>query len=146
MFRKAGKTALTVLFIFTMIGILYPTLAMSQQSGQMQQSQVDVSDQELEQFVNAMQEVNTIQQEARNDMITAVESTGLTIETYNDLVKQMQGAETMDDVDASQEQMEKVQQAADSITTIQTSMRQEMQSAMNEEACRRCNSSNIILV
>lgn len=130
--RAAGKLLLTMVLVLAMLG-LRPELVRGQQPGQMQQTEIEVSDQELQQFASAMEEVNAIQENARNDMRVAVEESGLTIESYNQIVKEMKNAQTMADVSASEEEVEKVQDVADSISVIQTTMQQEMQEALQDE-------------
>lgn len=125
----AAGLILAVIFVL-------PQPALSQQRGNMQnQTQaMDISDQELEKFVKVQAKMTTIQDSARQNMVTAIQNTGLDVQTFNKISKQLQSAKSMEDVDASKDQMQKVQKASQEVQKIQKSMRQKQQQVLNDQA------------
>ncbi|MFO7891757.1 MAG: DUF4168 domain-containing protein [bacterium] len=133
MFYSVGKWGFAAGVIVAMFFSMSQT-ALSQQPGQMQQKQtIEVSDQELEKFMAVQGKMVTIQDSARQKMITAIEDVGLDLDTFNQTVEQMQSAESMDEVDASERQVQQVQEASREIQTIQNSLQQEVYKVMAEE-------------
>ncbi|NIV15599.1 MAG: DUF4168 domain-containing protein, partial [Aliifodinibius sp.] len=123
----------TAVLVVAMV-VMSPQIAWSQLPGQMQQQQkIQVSDQELQKFANAMEKVKSIQDSAQQQLIGAINDAGLDVETYNKTVKQMQKAKSMEGVQASQQQVKQVQQAAKEVKSIRTSAQQDMQKAIEGE-------------
>lgn len=90
-----------------------------------------VSDKEVEQFVAAVKEVQVINQESQQSMISAVQESGLDIQRFNQIYGAMQDPNT--DVEASDEEMEKFNKANTEIVSIQTEAQQEMEKKILEQ-------------
>ncbi len=108
----------------------------SQEASQMQQEKLEVSDVELNRFANALHKLQGIQDSTQQEMIAAVENTGLEVETYNQVMKELQNAESMEDVNASEEKVQQVQQAYQEVQEIQISQEQEIAEAIQEEGLK----------
>mgnify|MGYP006278335795 CR=1 FL=1 len=106
-----------------------------QQSGPLtkQQETIDVSDQELKEFIKVQNKLAVIQDSARQEMVAAIKGAGLDVKSFNKISKQMQGAQSMEDVDASADKVKKVQKAAGKVQSIQRSMQQKQQQTINNE-------------
>mgnify|MGYP006289931887 CR=1 FL=1 len=106
-----------------------------QQPGQMQQQapNIEVSDNELEQFVNLQEDLMAIRNNARKKMTEAIQDNGIDIQTFNKISKQMQNAESMKDVDASKSEVQKFQKASKSVMKVQQSIQKEQQKAIDDQ-------------
>lgn len=106
-----------------------------QQPGQMQQKapDIEVSDNDLEQFVNLQEDLMAIRKNARKKMTEAIQDNGIDIQTFNKISKQMQNAESMKDVDASKSEVQKFQKASKSVMKVQKSIQKEQQKAIDDQ-------------
>ncbi|MBD3226357.1 MAG: DUF4168 domain-containing protein [Caldithrix sp.] len=132
MFRSTMIQFITLTLAFTMIA-LAPRESVSQQPQRMQQPQVNVTDQELQNFNTALGKVTTIQRNAHKEMMVAVEDNGLKVETYNKILKQMRNAQGSGEVSASGAQIKKAQQASQQVQTIRNEMQKDLKTAIQGE-------------
>ena len=134
MSRFVSKCFLAIGLIVAVI-FMMPQPAIGQQSGQLnkQSESIKVSDQELESFVDLQEKLGAIQDTARQNMVAAIRDVGLDLNTYNKIAKQIKSAKSMDDINASKEQVQQVQNASGEVQQIQRNMRQKQQKAINEE-------------
>lgn len=98
-----------------------------------QQAASDVSDEELEQFVNVSSVVQEIQMEAQTEMIEIVENEGLEVDTYNQIAQAMQMGQSEDEIDVSSEDMERFENASATIQEMEMELEAEMTSAIEDE-------------
>lgn len=80
----------TKLLLLLIVTVLTPTLIMAQESSQMQapepiSSPEEVSDEELQRFAVSSDRIGVVQQEAREEIIAAVEESGLGMERFTEL-------------------------------------------------------------
>ncbi len=137
MFRSTFQWFVTMIMLLSVLAVA-PEKVFSQQPQQMPQRQnVDVSDQELQKFSNALEKVNTIQQNAQKEMVVAVNDAGLDVQTYNTAVKQMRNAQAPGEVELSEEKINKVQKASKNVQSIQEQMQQDVKNAIEEEDMKR---------
>jgi len=98
---------------------------------EMPDSQATLSEQQIEQFANAYQAIEIIQEEVQADMIEAVEAEGLTIEEFNAIAQSQQNPQSQAEVPP--EQLEQFAAAAEQITIIRTNAQAEIESAIQAE-------------
>ncbi|MEX2641369.1 MAG: DUF4168 domain-containing protein [Balneolales bacterium] len=104
-------------------------------AGQMQDQmpQIEVSDDELQSFVNIAVEARQIQSESQMEMLAVVEDEGIEVETYNQIAQGLQTGQSQDEIDVTPEDMDKFNRASESIGEIEQEMEQTMASAAEEE-------------
>lgn len=90
-----------------------------------QQPDIEVSDNELEQFVEVIEELQMINQEGQQKMIAAVEKGGMEIERYSEI--QMAQQDPSKPANASAEEMNKFNAANQELEKIQLQSQTEMQ-------------------
>lgn len=96
-----------------------------------QQQTTDVSDAELQQFASVAEQIQVMNQEAQQKMVGAVEGEGLEVERFSEI----QQAQQMPDqeVDATDEEMEKYNAALEELEEIQVQAQQDMQEKIQDE-------------
>ena len=129
--RKGFVVAGLIVAIIALVS--QPALSQKTSPFSKQQKTIDVSDQELQEFINVQDKLAAIQDSARQEMVVAIQDVGLDVKTFNKVSKQVQKAQSMQDVDAPKSQVQKVQKAAGKVQKIRKSMRQEQQQAINDE-------------
>ena len=108
--------------------------ALRKQMQQMQQQapDVDVSDQELEKFAGAVQEVQEIQRSAQQEMMTAIKDEGLEPQRFNEIMSNKRGqGQSQTEITAEEEQ--KFQAATQELQNIQSSTQQKTVAAIQDE-------------
>lgn len=113
------------------------------QMGQMQQQaapDIDVSDDEAEQFVDAAMDAQEVQMEAQKKMIGVIEEEGLDVETYQKIAQsnqmgqspqgQGQGQGQDEQSDISEGDMEKFESVSESLQEMQGEIQQEVVAAV----------------
>lgn len=98
-----------------------------------QQTATDVSDEELEQFVNVSSVVQEIQMEAQMEMIEIVENEGLEVDTYNQIAQAMQMGQSEDEINVSSEDMDRFESASATIQEMEMELESEMTAAIEDE-------------
>lgn len=127
--NRIAKT-LTIMFV----GLFTCSLAFAQQQQmppQQQQPPTDVSDDEIQLFVEASKEVSKIQQENEADMINAIEEEDLNVEQFNEIMSAQQGQEVENE--ASAEDMAAFNNAAQKIMKIQEDMQVDIEQVLNDQ-------------
>lgn len=124
----SGKaTVLSFLFIlFFSAGVM----AQVPMQGEQQQQQVntDFSEEELENFVDVYVKASEIQQENETVMMQAIEEEDLELERFNEILTARQSQESVQDIDATPEELASFNKAAEKIMEVQ----QEAQSEIND--------------
>jgi hypothetical protein len=93
--------------------------------------QTDVSDAELKKFASVQKHIQTIDMNAQQEMVTAVQEGGLSVERFNEIVEaQNDPAKT---ADPSEKEMNKVESTMKEIETIQTDAQQKMVKKIQDE-------------
>lgn len=103
--------------------------------GQMQQPTVDtdVSDEELEQFLDASAKAQEVQMGFQQQMIDIVEGEGIDVETYIQIAEGIQMGQAEEDIDVSESDMEKFRSASASIEEVGQEMDAQLAEAIEEE-------------
>ncbi|MEX2600365.1 MAG: DUF4168 domain-containing protein [Balneolaceae bacterium] len=104
-------------------------------NGQMQQPQmdIDVSEEELELFLDASERARSLQMDAEQEMLAVLEEEGLEVETYSTIAQSLQMGQPADSIDASAEDMARYENASVQIEEIGSAMDQDVTSAIEDE-------------
>ncbi len=102
---------------------------------QMQAPDIEVSDQELETFATVIEEAQQIQQGQQEKMKSAVEETGISLNRYSQIMRQMQSArrDTSQNVDMTNKEQQQIQEANQAVQQIQTKTQQQITEVIEEE-------------
>jgi hypothetical protein len=100
---------------------------------QKQATNIEVSDSDLKSFAKLQEDLISIRKDAREKMINAIEDKGIDLQKFNKISKQMRNAKSMNDIDASEAEVQKVQEASRSVRKIQQSIQQEQKKVINEQ-------------
>ncbi len=114
---------ITSLLLFTLIGVM-TAFAQSEQ-------QKEVSGEELKQFASAFQQVQTVNQQAQQKMVSTVEEEGLEVQRYNEIQQAQQDPNQEDN--ATDEELKQYEAATQELEKIQAQAQQEMQGKIIEE-------------
>lgn len=99
---------------------------------QPQQEQMsEISDEELQQFVAASQQIQTMNQQVQQQMVSAVQEGGLGVERFNEIQQSEQ--DPNQELDASNDEMKQYQESVERLKQIQVDAQQEMQAMIQEE-------------
>lgn len=98
-----------------------------QMPGNMQpQTDIEVSDEELDQFLEVSMMAREVQMGYQQEMMTAIEDEELALEIYNQIAQAVQMGQSPDEIDVSTENMEKYERANVVIEEIGTEMQEEI--------------------
>ncbi|MBD3274625.1 MAG: DUF4168 domain-containing protein, partial [Candidatus Marinimicrobia bacterium] len=92
---------------------------------------IDLSNAELQQFADAVESLQGIQQQARQDMLNAIQEEGLDANRYSQIMKSQQDPQST--IEVSDQEMEKFQAASEHIQEIEKDMRSTSMNAIEEE-------------
>ncbi|PKD44614.1 DUF4168 domain-containing protein [Rhodohalobacter barkolensis] len=95
--------------------------------------QVEVTDEELEEFVDVSTVAQEIQMEAQTDMVTVVEDEGLDVETYNVIAEARYNGQSDEELDVSADDLEKFDSASDRIGEMEEELDEKMAEAIEAE-------------
>ncbi len=94
---------------------------------------IDVSDEELEQFVEVSSVVQGVQMEIQMEMVSIVEDEGLEVETYNQIAEARQMGQADEELDVSPEELEKFESASESIAEVEKELESKMTTVVEDE-------------
>ena len=100
---------------------------------QQQAPQIEVSDDELESFVEVSTVAQQIQMEAQSDMVAVVEEEELTVETYNVIAESRYMDQPDDQLDVTQEELDKFEAASERIGEMERELDQAVAQAVEQE-------------
>jgi hypothetical protein len=115
-------TNLLFLFFFVITGV---NAQLPQQS-----QPTEVSDSELKQFATALIKIQSIEQQVQGKMVTAVNGAGIEVQRFSEILKATQDPNT--EVDASDKEIEKFDDANQAIEKIQNQAQHDMQNVVRE--------------
>ncbi len=92
----------------------------------------DVSDDEIQQIVQAIELMDPIQMEAQEKIEEAVQAENITAERFQQLMMAMQNPQMADEVDMTDEEMQKIQTLQPKLMEIQGEAQQEMMEKIEE--------------
>lgn len=99
---------------------------MSQQMPGMPESDVDVSDEELDLFLEASMEARDVQMKYQQEMMGAIEDEELALEVYNEIAQAIQTGQSPDEIDVSSDDMDRYDRASVVIEEIGQEMQEEI--------------------
>lgn len=126
------KMKLNLKALCVCIGLFAGTTAFAQtpQLPQAQETQVNVSDAELEKFAQAIQELQTAEQESQKKMIAVVEAQDLDIEKFNEIHQaKMQNQE----IEASEADLKKHGEAVAKLEELQPEIMKMMENIVTQK-------------
>ncbi len=123
----AGLTA--VVFAFFAV----PAEAQFQQPPQDAAPQIEVSDEELQDFVDASMNAQTVQAQFQQQMVEIVDEEGIDVETYNDIMRAQQMGSAEEDLDVSAEDIDNFENAFEQIQEVEQEMEVDIHNAIEEE-------------
>ncbi len=106
---------------------------MDQQFQPGQSAEIDVSDDELRQFVEVSSVAQEVQMEGQMEMVAIVEDEGLDVQTYNQIAEARYMGHSDDELEVSSEQIERYEAAYEKVSEIEVELEQKMADAINEE-------------
>lgn len=110
---------------------------MQEQFQQQPSIEVDVTDEELREFVNVSMVAQEIQMGAQTDMVDVVEQEGLDVETYNLIAESRYNEQPDENLDVSDEEIEKYESASAAVSELERELDQEMTEAIEDEGMSR---------
>lgn len=104
---------------------------------QMEQQQqpagdVDVSDEELETFADAVVNIQEVQMESQQEMQQVLREEGIDVETYNKIVQGLQMGQSADEIDVTDEEMDQYESASETIEERQAEVEEKVNNAVEE--------------
>lgn len=127
--NKKSIKKFTSLFIFFFMGIAVAFAQMPQQTVQ-PADPASVTDTEMEQFAGVFVELQTMNQQIQQEMVTAVQEEGIEVQRFNEIMNAQQDPNK--EVDATQEELELFAAAGQAIQKIQQSAQQDMQKVITD--------------
>ncbi|HKJ69593.1 MAG TPA: DUF4168 domain-containing protein [bacterium] len=106
----------------------------AEQQQQLQQQQapsVEVNDEELETFSNALQTIQTIYEDAQPNMVAAIKEEGMEPNRFSQIAQSQQNPQS--DLDVSDQEMQKFNSALTEIREIQSGIIEKQKTAVKEE-------------
>lgn len=124
------KSIFTGMIVAAFAFFAIPAEAQFQQPQQQEAPEIEVSDDELELFLEASFSAQEIQTESQQQMVEIVDDEGLDVETYNEIMRSEQTGES---ADVSSDDKEKFENASEQIREIEQDMEAEITEAIEEE-------------
>ena len=95
------------------------------------QTEKSVSEEEMKQFATSIQQVEIVNQQAQQEMVSVVEKEGLEVQRYNEM--QQADMDPDREIDATGEEMEKYDQATEELGKIHARTQEKMQESITQE-------------
>jgi len=95
--------------------------------------QIEVSDEELELFIDASMNAQTVQMESQQEMISIVDEEGIEVSTYNEIMQAQQMGQSLGDIGVSASDIEKFERAQEQIQEVEVRMERNLAEAVEEE-------------
>lgn len=128
-YQWPAKCLMALVFVFAAVS----AQAQFEQPPMQQQETPEVSDEELQVFVDASIKAQEIQTESQMEMIAIVEEEGLDVETYNEIIQGMQTGQDPEELDVSSSEVEMFESAYEVIVEIEQEMETELIAAIEDE-------------
>lgn len=98
-----------------------------------QQQAPEVSDSELQLFVDASLKAQDIQTEAQMQMITIVQNEGLEVGIYNEIFQSLEQGQALGEIEAEPEDIERFEKAYEQIGEIEQQLEDSLITAIEDE-------------
>lgn len=103
------------------------------QQGQLQQpADVDVSDEELDTFIDALVSAQEVQMEFQQEMMAMIEEEGLDVDTFNKIAQAEQMGQSTEELDVSDEDMQNFENVSGKIQEAQADINEEVTAAVED--------------
>lgn len=117
-------TVAAITISFMLFGLASSALAQGQGQGmppnmQQEMPDIEVSDEELNDFVDVTMDAQQVQSEAQSEMIELVEESGMTVDRFNEILSGMQQGNTQEDMEVGDEEMETFDGVIEELEVIQ---------------------------
>jgi hypothetical protein len=104
-------TVAAITISFMLFGLVSSALAQGQGQGmppnmQQEMPDIEVSDDEMRNFVEVTMDAQQVQSEAQGEMIALVEESGMTVDRFNEILSSMQQGNSQEDMEVGDEEME----------------------------------------
>ncbi|MEX1010658.1 MAG: DUF4168 domain-containing protein [Balneolaceae bacterium] len=107
---------------------------MNEDPFQQQQSvDIEISDEELDEFLTVVMQAQEIQMGSQQEMITIVEDHGLDVLTYNRIAQGLESGQSAEDLEISDSDMESFQTATTAIEEIQVGIDEQVEVIADSE-------------
>ncbi|MGK7876691.1 MAG: DUF4168 domain-containing protein [Xenococcaceae cyanobacterium] len=98
-----------------------------------QASRVEISPEELQQFVSAVKQMQAIQQASEEEMVQAVQNEGFSLQRFNEILKWKRNPEDRPPTEVTQEETQSFEKAIIQIGEIQQQTESKMKQALESE-------------
>lgn len=95
--------------------------------------QIEVSDEELELFIDASMNAQTVQMQSQQEMIAIVDEEGIEVNTYNEIMQAQQMGQSPEDIGVSESDLEKFERANEKIQEVEVRMERDLAQAVEDE-------------
>lgn len=95
--------------------------------------QIEVSDEELELFIDASMNAQTVQMQSQQEMIAIVDEEGIEVNTYNEIMQAQQMGQPLEDIGVTESDIEKFERAQEQIQVVEERMERDLAQAVEEE-------------
>ncbi len=95
--------------------------------------QIEVSDSELELFIDASMNAQSVQAQSQQEMIAIVDEEGIEVNTYNEIIQAQQMGQSLEDLDISASDIESFESAYEQIQEVEVRMERDLAQAIEEE-------------
>lgn len=95
--------------------------------------QIEVSDEELELFIDASMNAQSVQMQSQQEMIAIVDEEGIEVSTYNEIIQAQQMGQSLEDIGVTASDIEKFESAQEQIQEIEVRMERDLAQAVEEE-------------
>jgi hypothetical protein len=117
-------TVAAITISFMLFGLASSALAQGQGQGmppnmQQEMPDIEVSDDEMRNFVEVTMDAQQVQSEAQSEMIELVEESGMTVDRFNEILSGMQQGNTQEDMEVGDEEMETFDGVIEELEVIQ---------------------------
>lgn len=141
LFTKGAVKRSSVIATIMLLGILFlagsvPVAGQQQNMPQQQmprQENVDVTDDELEVFALVVEQVDSLNQKANQQMVEIIQNNDLAVEQYNQIMEQLQSAEDPGEISADEETVERAIETAVEIRDISTEVNQKINTVLQNQ-------------
>lgn len=131
-FKSLSGKASVLSFLFVLFFSAGVMAQVPMQEGQ-QQVNTDFSEEELEDFVDVYVKASEIQQENETVMMQAIEEEDLELERFNEILTARQSQESVQDIDATPEELASFNKAAEKIMEVQQEAQTEINTLIEEK-------------
>lgn len=116
------------------LGVVLLSPGLFAQGQQMQTTQPDsITDKELKKFVNTANELQTIQQETRQEVETLVEEEGMKFERFREIIMSKQDPKVTGDVEVTQKENKIIQNVQPQLMKINNQAQKQFVQAIQDE-------------